>query len=233
MTEDGQLAKIKDQYVDEILTIVPLSQACFIVLMVLVADQLVTGKAFSVLDCLAMLGLKTSLGPESGRFWQAGMLSICVAFVLALLNTFFLRTLLARSLRLARVNDYMATWQVAATSRVSGLTSDQRAVIHSSLKPEIETRLRRFRGKRVATEVLASIACVAAWGNVLVAALAYEQEAAARWAGLEFLFLAGLVLSAVLLHRASLQYAIAKILPLKVYAGVLTGELIFFEEISS
>ena len=233
MADDGALSKLKEQYVDDILTIVPLSQAFFIILMVVVSDQIRLGKANSTLVALTDLGLKSTLGPEAGRFWGAGVLTICIAFGLALLNTFVLRKMLARSLRLARVGASLVTWQAAAVQRVVGLNDDQKKVIHGSLKPEIDERLKKFKGKRIATELVASVVSLMIYSNVYIVIKAWKSDHSLAWEASSVCFFFVSLIVCILMHRESLRYAISKILPLKVYAGVLTGELVFFEEISN
>lgn len=232
MADDGKLDKLKEQYVDEVLAIVPLSQGFFIVLMVLVADRILQGKSWSVLEALSSFGLKNSLGPDDGRFWDVGVLSICLSFALALFNSFLLRGMLERSLRAAKLGTALVRWQQAAAARVSGLTDAQKNVIQSSFKAEIDARLRKYKAKRISIEMVASLAAMTIYANVLLVFIARKNSFELRWDLLNASFLLGSVLVCFFLHRASIRYAIAKILPLKVYVGVLTGELIFFEELS-
>lgn len=232
MAEDGKLDKLKEQYIDEIFAIVPLSQAVFIVLMVLVSDRVVEGKSWSVLEALSSYGLKTSLGPDDGIFWSVGLLSICIAFGLALFNAFLLRATLARSLQKARLGASLVKWQRSAVTRTAALTDAQRAAIQTSFKTEIDSRLKKYKAKRISTEMVASLASVVTYANALIVLIAYRKGYSLRISWWDAAFLIVTIVVCVLLHRSSLRYAIAKILPLKVYVGVLTGELIFFEELT-
>jgi hypothetical protein len=232
MAEDGKLDKLKEQYVDEILAIVPLSQAIFIVLMAIVSDSVIEGKAWSVIHSLNSVGLKSSLGPDDGRFWSIGLLSLCISFGLALFNTFLLRVMLSHSLKKARLATSLVSWQRQAVARVAGLTDPQKQTIQASFKAEIDARLRKYKAKRISTEMTASLTAMAGYANVLIAFCAYKKGISLEWSWLESSFVLGSGLMCFLLHRASLRYAISKILPLKVYVGVLTGELIFFEELT-
>jgi len=232
MADEGQLGKLKEQYVDDIITVVPLSQACFIVVMVLTYDQLASGAAKTLLQALGNFGLKSSLGPDGGRFWSISILPICGAFLLALLNTYVFQRRLSNSLRVAKISQYLVRWQATALQKVQGLSADRRQVIHSSIKPEIETRLRKFKAKRIAVELLMSLMAVAFYSNVFIVFLSYEKNYSVEFKLYDFLFILIGVVVSLFLHKDSVSYAIAKVLPLKVYAGVLTGELVFFEEIS-
>jgi hypothetical protein len=231
MSDDGQLGKLKEQYVDDIINIVPLSQAVFIVLMVLTSDYLISGSASSVLQAFSQFGLKSSLGPENGRFWSVSVLPICIAFAAALLNTVILQKLLSRSLRVAKIGESLNVWQRQAVTRVQGLSDDKKQIIYNSIKPEIEVRLKKFKGKRIAVELFASLLATVMYSGVLIVILSYQKGFQLEWKFYDGLFLLLGSILCVALHRSSVRYAIAKILPLKVYAGVLTGELVFFEEI--
>ena len=232
MADDGKLDKLKEQYVDEILAIVPLSQAFFIVLMVLVADRIWDGKSWSVLEALGALGLKSGLGPDDGQFWKVGILSICISFALALFNTYLLRDMLERSLRRAKLGSALVRWQQAASVRIAGLSEAQRNTIQISFKNEIDARFRKYKAKRISIEVVASLAAMTVYANILIIFVAHKKSQALQWDLWNAMFLFGSVVICFILHRASIRYAISKLLPLKVYVGVLTGELIFFEELS-
>lgn len=232
MADEGKFDKLKEQYIDEILSIVPLSQAVFIVLMVLVADQILEGKSLSVLGALNAFGLKKSLGPDEGRFWAVGILPICISFALALFNTYLLRNTLERSLRRANLGSSLINWQQAAAARVAGLADAQKLVIQGSFKAEIEARLRKYKAKRISIEIVGSVVAVSVYANALLVYVAYKGHVALIFDLPNIAFLVGSIIMCFFLHRASIRYAIGKILPLKVYVGVLTGELIFFEELS-
>ncbi|MGX9700551.1 hypothetical protein ACWYXK_26645 [Janthinobacterium lividum] len=232
MADSGQLDKLKEQYVDEVLSIVPLSQACFIILMVIVCDAIDSGKSYTVLHVLSEIGLKSSLGPNDGRFWDAGILGLCIAFVLALLNIQILRTSLSRSLRSSGVSSALLLWQGIARSRVDGLTSEQKSVIHQSIKFEVDDRLRKFRGKRIATEMTSSIFFTVFYSNIFLIIVSIRRDFSLSWDWMGFIFLLGCLIVCTLQHRASVKYAISKILPLKIYSSTLTGELVFFEDVS-
>lgn len=231
MAEESQLGKLKEQYVDDVLTIVPLSQACFIVLMVAVSDLIFSEKSLSAAAALASVGIKSSIGVE-GSFWDAKILLVSIALGLAFLNAYVLRTLLAKSLHSSGVGALLPVWQSAAARRIVGLTDDKKLVIHGSLKTEIESRLKKFKGKRIATEITASLLAVIIYANVLLLLLAWSRGGIVvfEWKNAVLVFIP--LVTCILLHRSSVRYAISKILPLKVYAGVLTGELVFFEEVS-
>ena len=232
MADEGKFDKLKEQYIDEILSIVPLSQAVFIVLMVLVADRILEGKSLSVLDALNTFGLKKSLGPDDGRFWAVGILPICISFALALINTYLLRNSLERSLSRANLGRSLINWQQAATARVSGLTDAQKSVIQGSFKNEIDARLRKYKAKRISIEIVASLVAVSIYANALLIYIVHKEKGVLHWDLPNCAFSLGSLAMCFFLHRASIRYAIAKILPLKVYVGVLTGELIFFEELT-
>jgi hypothetical protein len=232
MADEGQIGKLKEQYVDDIITIVPLSQACFIVIMVLTYDQIASGSAITVLQALGNFGLKSSLGPDGGRFWSISVLPICAAFLLALVNTYIFQKHLSRSLKIAKINQFLVRWQNSALQKVRGLSDDRKQVIHGSIKPEIETRLRKFKAKRIAVELLMSLMAVGLYANIFIIFLSYEKDFSIELKMNDFVFLLLGIIASLFLHKESISYAIAKVLPLKVYAGVLTGELVFFEEIS-
>jgi hypothetical protein len=233
MAEDGKLEKLKEQYIDEILGIVPLSQAVFIVLMSLVSDRLLAGTSPSALSAIGSLGLKSSLGPDGGRFWEVGVLSIVCSFTLALLNIFILRWTLDFSLRQARLGPALVSWQSAAATRVDSLTEVQKNAIQVSFKNEIELRLKKYKAKRISTELISSIASVSFYATLLLIFSSHQNGVSLTWSFLETLFLVAAIFLSLILHRSSVRYAIAKVLPLKVYLGVITGELIFFEALTS
>lgn len=232
MADSEPLVKLKEQYVDEILSIVPLSQAFFIILMVIVSDAIHSGNFSTALDILSVIGLKSSLGVDDGKFWQSGYSFLCAAFVLALLNIYVLRKLLSRSLRLSKVSSSLIQWQGLAATRVAGLSAEQRSVIHLSLKLEVEHRLRKFKGKRIATELLSSIFFAVTYSNIFLVIISFKQDFLIVWDWRGFAFATFFLIICIFQHRESVRYAIAKVLPLKVYASALTGELVFFEEIS-
>lgn len=217
---------------DEILAIVPLSQAFFILLMVLVADRILDGKTWSVIQALNSFGLKSSLGPDDGRFWSVGFLPICISFGLALFNIFLLRSAVSRSMKKANLSASLTSWQSAAVQRTAGLSDPQKETIQASFKAEIDARLRRYKAKRISTEITASLASMTAYANILLIFFAHRRGVPLTWAWLDFFLLSISALVCLSLHRSSIRYAISRILPLKVYVGVLTGELVFFEELT-
>lgn len=233
MAEEGKLEKLKEQYIDEILGIVPLSQAVFIVLMSLVSDRLLSGTSPSVLSAMGLLGLKSSLGPDGGRFWEVGLLSIVCSFTLALLNIFILRWTLDFSLRQARLGPALISWQSAAATRVASLSEMQKNAIQISFKNEIELRLKKYKAKRISTELISSMAGVSFYATILLVYSSRRNGVSLTWSLVETIFLCGAIFLSLILHRSSVRYAIAKVLPLKVYLGVITGELVFFETLTS
>ncbi|PJJ21555.1 hypothetical protein CLU90_4846 [Janthinobacterium sp. 67] len=233
MSEEGKIEKLKEQYIDEILGIVPLSQAVFIVLMSLISDRLLSGASPNFLSAIANIDLKSSLGLDAGRFWEVGLLSIVISFALALLNILILRRALDFSLRQAGLGPVLISWQSAAASRVSTLSEIQKNAIQNSFKNEIDLRLRKYKAKRISTELISSIASVSFYSTLFLVYCSYKNADSLIWSFTETLFLCGTILLSLLLHRSSVRYAIAKVLPLKIYLCVITGELVFFETITS
>lgn len=233
MAEDGKLDKLKEQYVDEVLAIVPMAQAVFIVLMAISFDRIVTGKAFSVIDAFGSFGLKSALGPDEGHFWEVSLLSIFLSFALALLNTFFLNFAVEWSIGKAHLRDALLEWQHVASSRVVLLTDPEKAAIQTSLSKEIQIRVRKYKAKRISCELVVAVGCLMIYLTAILVLQTWASGGKLQWSWRDATFLAGALWIGLLLHRAAIKYAISKILPLKIYVGVITGELAFFEEISS
>lgn len=233
MAEDGKLDKLKEQYVDEVMAIIPLAQAVFIILMSISSDRIMAGKSLSVLDALGSFGLKSALGPDDGYFWEVSLLSICLSFALALLNTFFIRYTLENSVRKANLEVALLDWQREASLRTISLTDSQKMAIQTSFKGEIEIRVRKYKAKRISCELIVAVGCLMIYSTALLVFQAWKNGGALQWSWRDALFLIGAFWIGFLLHRAAIRYAISKILPLKIYVGVITGEMVFFEQISS
>jgi len=230
MADDGKLDKLKEQYVDEIISIIPLAQAVFIVLMAISSDRLWEGKSTSVIAALSSFGLKSALGPDDGHFWEVSLFAVCLSFILALANLALIRLAVERSVRSANLGATLIEWQHEATLRTTTLTDAQKSAIQTSFKSEIEIRLKRYKAKRAACEFTFSVTCLSIYLTLLLILHAWKNDNSLQWSWAEAAFIAGSIWISWLLHRSSIRYAIAKILPLKIYAGVLSGEMVFFEE---
>lgn len=233
MADGLKLDKVKEQYVDAVVSIVPFAQALFIVLMVMVADQFSERGSTSLLHALSNIGFKSALGPGVGRFWEVGFIGIAVSFLLALVNIFILRSALEYSIQTAGLNQAISTWQVSAARSLLSLNDAQKTAIKDSFRLEIDLRLKRYRTRRIAAEVVASLTAVGVYATLLLGWLAFRSGFSLAYSWPDAIFIVTALISSFILHRGSLQYAIKKILPLKVYLAVLTGEIVFFEELTS
>jgi len=233
MADGIKLDKVKEQYVDAVVSIVPFAQALFIVLMVVVVDQFSEKASNSLIHALSNVGLKSSLGPGAGRFWDVGFTGIAISFLLALVNIFILRWALEYSIQKANLGGAIATWQSSAVHSLQSLNDAQKAAIRDSFRLEIDLRLKRYRTRRIATEVVASLTAVGLYSTLFLWWLSFRNGFSLELAWADAIFISISLLSSVILHGGSLRYAIKKILPLKVYLAVLTGEIMFFEELTN
>jgi hypothetical protein len=233
MADGLKLDKVKEQYVDAVVSILPFAQALFIVLIVMVSDQFSEKGANSLLHALSNVGFKSALGPGAGRFWDVGFTGIAISFLLALVNLYIIRFALEYSIQKADLSRAINTWQSSAARSLQSLNDAQKGAIKDSFRLEIDLRLKRYRTRRIAAEVVASLTAVGVYATFFLVWQGFRSGFSLEFSWPDAIFIATSLFSSFILHRGSLRYAIKKILPLKVYLAVLTGEIVFFEDLTS
>jgi hypothetical protein len=148
------------------------------------------------------------------------------------MNTFFLRYAVENSVRRANLGAALLLWQRDAALRIVSLSDAQKLAIQTSFKAEIEVRVKKYKARRISCELIVAMGCLMIYSTILLIFLNWKGGGQLRWSWQDACFLVGALWIGLILHRSSIRYAISKILPLKIYAGVLTGEMVFFEEIS-
>ncbi|HDR9511959.1 TPA: hypothetical protein QDC03_007197 [Burkholderia cepacia] len=225
---DGALDKIKEQCLELVLNIIPMSQLGFVFVTAVVAQRLKDGHGKSTFDALGGLGLKNMFGLSDGMFWSVNVLAIGACFFLALVNAYFLKKILRRSFDSSRISTKLDHWLKAALEAVKGLDKDDRAPIRESIKGELERRLKKYQAKRLLSEVLFSICVFLGYTSIYVFVLCGcdFSKITVSWAEIVVGVLSALC--CFLSHRNSVSYALAKVVPLQVYLSAATGEISFF-----
>lgn len=231
MADDSGLDKLKEKYLDEIVSVLPLSQVFFIVLMAVVAEQLIKGTAKSVFTALQGVGLKETLGPE-GKLWDISVVILALSAFAAIINVSIRRFLNARSIKSPGIYVAIQKWQRQAATLSVTMSEVERSAALDSLKAEVELRLKRYRTHKLTADLCFSLLMVQVFSLVLIFGLILENGGSAVFDRVDaFSFLLVSIFS-VVTHRAAIKYALTQVFPLKVFVSVLNAELVFIEGIS-
>lgn len=231
MMADNSIDKIKEQCLELILNVMPVSQLAFVFVIAVIFDRLKSNKGTSTINSLRNLGLESFFGVNSGLFWNVGILVLGAAFFLALINTFFLKRSLRYSFACSNVSNKLSGWATAAREAVTALPLEDKLTIHKSVGLELEKRLKKYQAKRMLAESMFSIVSCILFGSLYLVIITLPA-----WSVLKLSFpdLAVVLLSLAAwlgIHRNSVQYAISKVIPLQVYLSATTGEIAFFIDI--
>lgn len=228
---DKSIDKIKEQCLELILNVMPVSQLAFVFVIAVIFDRLASNKGASPINSLQNLSLESFFGVNSGLFWNVGILVLGAAFFLALFNTFLLKRGLRHSFASSNVSNKLSSWATAACEAVKALSSEDKLTIHKSVGLELEKRLKKYQGKRMLAESMFSVMSCILFGSLYLVIITLPTWSALQLS-LPDLAVAILSLAAwVGLHRNSVQYAISKVIPLQVYLSATTGEIAFFIDI--
>lgn len=225
---DNTVEKIKEQCLELILHVMPLSQVAFVFVMAVILNRIGSAGAVSPILALNHLGLSSLFGLEDGLFWKVDVLVLGASFFLALFNTAVIKRGLRRSFGSSGLSTQLGKWVAAASAVVSELANDERVAIQKSVATELEKRIKKYHAKRLLAESMCSIASCIIFASLYFVVLHYRNLSVLEWslpdAGVFTLSL----FAWILLHRNSVQYAISKVIPLQVYLSASTGEIAFF-----
>ncbi|WP_158899734.1 hypothetical protein [Burkholderia sp. L27(2015)] len=223
--------KIKEQCLETILSIVPMGQFVFVIATAVILFRMDNNSASSPIVALKDVGIKGLVGFDTGQFWLVGALYILPAFFLALLNDYLFKSGLKRSYGVSKVLSKIDGWMERSITAMDLADKDLRTSVHDAISKELDKRISRYRSKRLICEMSISFALAIIYAS---AYLCWRNTAALSQIHFSSIdFSAALFLSLVgwSYHRASVRYAIQKIIPLQVYLSASTGELAFFIDI--
>ena len=127
--------KFKDEFLELILNVVPLSQIGFVFIMAVIIDFLGAGLSSSPLSTFDQIGIAKLISVDNGIFWNVDLKIIGSAFFFALINTIFIRYSLKRSFSIPELSTRLSGWLKAATHTVGSLTVEERRRISSNSCP--------------------------------------------------------------------------------------------------
>ncbi len=225
---DTPIDKFKEQCLELVLSIIPVSQIGFVFVTAVVGQRLNDGLGDSAFGALGGLGLKNMFGLSDGMFWSVNVLAIGLCFFIALVNVYFIKKILRRSLDSSRISEKLDHWIQAASNAVAGLDKEDRSPIRDSIKGELDRRLKKYQAKRLLSEILFSVCAFLVYTSAYVLFLSdFEiSKVSVGWAET----IVGLLSAffCFLAHQNSVSYALGKVIPLQVYLSAATGEIAFF-----
>lgn len=228
---DKSIEKIKEQCLEVILNVMPLSQLGFIFVMGVVLDRLEEKKATSPIGTLKTLGLEDLFSVKGGLFWSVGVLILGAAFFLALFNTYVIKHGLRYSFSRSKISEKLSAWTQAASAAVKDLSAEEKTSIQKSVAAELEKRIKKYHAKRMLAESMCSIVSCIVSGSLYLIVASYPDFGRLTWSALDLSVLCASLLAWIGLHRNSVRYAISKVIPLQVYLSAATGEIAFFIDI--
>lgn len=228
---DFSLDKVKEQCFELVLSVMPLSQIIFVVLMMVVFQQISLPSSSSVVDVFIHTNLKEIFDLSEGLVWQSTVITMALALFLALFNTWLLKYGLRKSFNASGLSNRLDSWFQSAADSVNGLSSNNLEPIQASVSEELEKRIKKYRAKRLFCELALSMFACIAYGSIFLASDAlrngYQFGISLLDISISFItLLVGLVL-----HRGSIHYAVAKVIPLQMYISALNGKLVFFIDV--
>ncbi|WP_247420943.1 hypothetical protein [Ralstonia pseudosolanacearum] len=223
---DSTLDKMKGQCLELLLEIFPAEHILATMVFALVFNQLAHDLSLSVYDALLHLNFDNSVGLKSGKFWGVPLAIFGVAFLAVAINVFIMGVGLRFSFRRSGVDAKIVEWMRKANSAIKSLEQGGREAVHSSIEKEFNKRLKRYRAKRMLSEVALSILGLVLWGSIL---LLWTSKGQLEISRPDCLIALGAGVGGFLLHRESIRYAISSLIPLQIYACAASGEIAFFE----
>lgn len=228
---DKATEKIKEQCLEAILSVVPTGQFIFVLAMVVILFRIDHNSALSPLLALRDVGIKDLVGFDKGQFWTIGALYILSAFFLGLLNDALFRVGLKRSYAISKVSGKIESWMKQSMTAMDQADKDLRTSIHDSISKELEKRIKRYRSKRLLCEMSVSFGLSLIYGSAYLCLRNFHSNAHIAFAALDCVVIIFCLSVGWAYHRASIRYAIRKIIPLQVYLSASTGELAFFIDV--
>jgi len=223
---DSTLDKMKGQCLELLLEIFPAEHILAAILFALVFNQLAHNLSLSVYDALLHLNFDNSVGLKSGKFWGVPLAIFGAAFLAVAINVFLIGRGLRFSFRRSGIDAKIVEWVQKANTAIKSLEQDERAAVHRSIEKELNKRLKRYRAKRMLSEVALSILGLVLWGSIL---LLWTSKGQLEISRPDCLVTLGAGVVGFLLHRESIRYAISSLIPLQIYACAASGEIAFFE----
>jgi hypothetical protein len=228
---DKATDKIKEQCLEAILSVVPTGQFIFVLATVVILFRIDNDAATSPLMALKDVGIKSLVGFDKGQFWTISALYILSAFFLALLNDTLFRLGLKRSYEVSKVSTKIESWMKESATAMNRADKDLRTSIHDSISKELEKRITRYKSKRLLCEMSVSFALSLIYGSLYLCLRNLHSFNHIRFSAIDFAILVFCLVVGWSYHRASIRYAIRKIIPLQVYLSATTGELAFFIDV--
>lgn len=229
---DNALEKIKEQYLETITHVVPLTQAIFLVVMTVMFDQLhsVRGKPPTVI--LAEVSLGKIFDKDSGYLWNASLLMVIVAFVCSLLNVTMLNFAVRQSFIKSKVGAQLGTWKTQAQAALSTVTPLHLPAMQTSLQNELEKRQKKYKSIRLFADLIFSLGFSIIYGALFAFFSDVKASVQMTVSYCDVLILLLALLMAFGLHRFAIKYAISKLIPIQVFLSASTGNLVFIEGIN-
>lgn len=223
--------KLKEQCFEAILSVVPTGQIMFVLIMAIVLYRIDYDLTASPVLALKGIGIKDLIGFDKGKFWMIGALYIISSFFLALLNDLIFRIGLRRSYGKSNVASKIDDWMNRSIDALKGADKDLRTSIHDSISKELENRIGKYRSKRLVCEILTSLGFVIIYASIYICIRNVGKLSNISLSIVNLLIVIFCLLVGWGYHRASIRYAIRKIIPLQVYLSAATGELAFFIDV--
>lgn len=223
------IGKIQDQCLDSILGVLPVRQLPFILLSTAIFGLILDGSAKTVVDAFDKLSVEELFSLKTGVIWRSSIALWLGAATLGVLNSLIVQKLIRRSLKRLELHKLFASWQENALRITAALSADERAAVSSSLKDELLTRTKTYQTLRFYMELTFSVCALVVYGATLVVWCSwnYETSLVISWPDVGVFLAVGFI--SWRLHVASVSFAIASLLPLRVYQSSATGEILFFE----
>ncbi|WP_079217400.1 hypothetical protein [Herbaspirillum robiniae] len=225
------LAKVKEQCFELILSVMPLSQIIFVLLMAVILQKLSLASSSSVADVLTHTSLKEIFDINDGLLWTTGVFTLSIAAILAIVNAWLFKVSIRRSFHLSGVIEKLDGWFQNAADSVKGLSEDSLHPIQESVILELEQRLKKYHAKRLFCELAFSMCACVTFGSAFLLIDGLRRGYQIGISSFDFLVLLLALFIGWILHRESIRYAVSKVVPLQMYATALNGKLFFFIDI--
>lgn len=223
---DSALDKMRDQCLELVLEILPVSQVIFLILACAVSKQLDTGSGRSVSDALSHVSLKNLFSLDVGILWDLDLKSLMLIFVVVFVNAWIFKASIRKSFARIKIEQALSGWMGAAVSALAHYSTEEKGAVSKSIGAELSRRMRRYASLRLVFELIFSLVVLVIYGSVLL--VLDEGVGELTISGYDCaVFMVAFVLS-VAVHIVSIRYAIEKIVPLQVYLSAASGEISFF-----
>lgn len=228
---DSALEKIKEQYLETIVHAMPITQAAFLILMSVILDRMLEKHGVSTIEALSGVTLGKMFDKDEGYFWSTPIIAIIASFFLSMCNIAMINFFVRKSFFKSKVEIKLNVWRIQARNAMTGITPEQANLMQTSLQSELEKRQKKFRIRRMCVELVFSIALSICYGAVFTVQQNIGSISSLRIAYYDLIVFAIASITCFMLHRSSVRYALSKVIPVQVFIGATTSNLIFIDGI--